>query len=110
MLLISRIADADQAELFLKTYNALPLLIRTLLFNNLNVNDYNDGKAILPYYMLAIFSEALENVAYEPLPRKIKVVSSLIHFLMRVLDGTRPIPGNEGKVVERNMLFTRIII
>jgi hypothetical protein len=110
MLLMSRTADADQAELFSKAYDALPLPIRTRLFNGLNVDGYNDGKAILPYYMPAIFSEALENVAREPLPRKIEAVSSLMRFLTRVLDGTRPMPGNEGKVVERNVLFARATI
>lgn len=110
MLLMSRTADADQAELFSKAYDALPFPIRTRLFNGLNVDGYNDGKAILPYYMPAIFSEALENVAREPLPRKIEAVSSLMCFLTRVLDGTRPMPGNEGKVVERNVLFARATI
>lgn len=76
----------------------------------LNVEGYNDGKAILSYYTPAIFSEALENVAREPLPQKIEAVSSLMRFLTRVLDGTRPMPGKKGKVVERNVLFTRATV
>lgn len=110
MLLMSRTADADQAELFLKAYDALPLSTRTRLLNGLNVEGYNDGKAILPYYMPAIFSEALENVAREPLPQKIEAVSSLMRFLTRLLDGTRPMPGKKGKVVERNVLFARATV
>ena len=110
MLLMSRTANADQAELFSKAYDALPLPIRTCLLNGLNVDGYNDGKAILSYYMPAIFSEALENVAREPLPQKIEAVSSLMRFLTRVLDGTRPMPGKKGKVVERNVLFANATI
>lgn len=110
MLLISRTASADQAELFLKTYDALSLLIRTCLLNDLNVDGYNDGKAILPYYMPAIFSEALENVTRELFPRKIEAVSSLIRFLIRVLDGIRFMPGKKSKVVKRNMFFTNVTI
>ncbi len=110
MLLMSRTADADQAELFSKAYDALPLSIRTRLVNGLNVDGYQDGKAILPYYMPAMFSEALENVAHEPLNAKIEAISSLMRFLTRVLDGTRPMPGKAGKVVERNLMFARATI
>lgn len=110
MLLISRIADTDQTELFLKTYDALPHSIRTYLLNGLNINGYNDGKAILPYYIPAIFSKILKNVARKPLPRKIEVVSSLIRFLIRVLDSTKLTSSKKSKVVKRNMLFTRVII
>jgi hypothetical protein len=110
MLMMSRTADADQADLFSNAHDALPLVIRTRLHNGLNVDGYNDGKAILPYYMPAMFSETLENVAREPLPRKIEAMSSLMRFLTRVLDGTRPMPGKEGKVVERNLMFARATI
>jgi hypothetical protein len=110
MLLMSRTADVEQAELFSKAYDALPLAIRRRLINGLNVDGYQDGKAILPYYMPAMFSEALENVAREPLPAKIEAMSSLMRFLTRVLDGTRSIPGTEGKVVERNLMFARATI
>ena len=62
------------------------------------------------YYMPAIFSEALKNVAREPLRQKIEAVSSLMRFLTRVLDDTRPMPGKKGKVVERNVLFARATV
>lgn len=107
MLLMSRTADKEQADLFSKAYDDLPLSIRTRLVNGLNVDGYQDGKAILPYYMPAMFSEALENVAREPKTVKIEAISSLMRFLTRVLDGTRPMPGKEGKVVERNLMFAR---
>ncbi len=110
MLLMSRTADAEQAELFSKAFDALPLSIRRKLVNGLNVDGYQDGKAILPYYMPAMFSEALENVSREALPAKIDAMSSLMRFLTRVLDGTRSVPGKEGKVVERNLMFARATI
>lgn len=110
MLLMSRTADAEQAELFSNAFDALPVSIRRGLVNGLNVDGYQDGKAILPYYMPAMFSEALENLSHEPPPAKIEAMSSLMRFLTRVLDGTRSMPGKEGRVVERNLMFARDMI
>jgi hypothetical protein len=107
MLLMSRTADPEQAELFSKAFDNLSLPVRRRLVNGLNVDGYQDGKAILPYYMPAMFSEALENVSHEPLEAKTEAMSSLMRFLTRVLDGTRSTPGKEGKVVERNLMFAR---
>lgn len=110
MLLMSRTADLDQAEMFLLAFDDLPLSIRGRLTDGLNVDGYQDGKAILPYYMPAMFSEGLENVAQEPLASKVRAISSLMRFLAKILDGTRPLPGTEGKVVERNLMFARATI
>ena len=110
MLLMSRTADAKQAELFSEAFDALPVSIRTRLVSGLNVDGYQDGKAILPYYMPAMFSEALESVAHKPLPAKVEAVSSLMRFLARVLNGTRSIPGKAGEVVECNLMFARATI
>jgi hypothetical protein len=33
-----------------------------------------------------------------------------MRFLIRVLNSIRPIPGKKSKVIERNVLFTRVII
>ena len=107
MLLMSRTANAEQADIFSQAFDALPLSIRTPLVNGLNVDGYQDGKAILPYYMPAMFSEALENVTQEPISLKIEAISSLMRFLARVLDGTRPMAGKKGNVVERNLMFAR---
>lgn len=110
MLLMSRTADDEQANLFSQAFDALPISIRIKLVNGLNVDGHQDGKAILPYYMPAMFSEALENVSGKPLSAKIDAMSSLMRFLTRVLDGTRPMPGKEGIVVERNLMFARATI
>lgn len=107
MLLMSRTADAEQAHILSEAFDALPLAKRTRLVNGLNVDGYQDGKAILPYYMPAMFSYAIENVAKEPKPTKIRAMSSLMRFLTRVLSGTRPVPGKEGEVIERNLMFAR---
>jgi hypothetical protein len=110
MMLMSRTADTEQAELFSNAFDALPLSVRRRLVNGLNVDGYQDGKAILPYYMPAMFSEALENVSREEPPKKVEAMSSLMRFLTKVLDGTRSTPGKEGKVVERNLMFARDLI
>ena len=110
MLLMSRTADKEQAEIFSQALDALSLAIRNRLVNGLNVDGYKDGKAILPYYMPAMFSEGLENVAHEDRERKVDAMSSLMRFLTKILAGTRPMPGKEGKIVERNLLFARTII
>ena len=65
MFLMNRTIDTDQTKLFSKTYDVLSLRIRIRLLNDLNVNDYNDGKTILPYYILIIFSKILKNVVYK---------------------------------------------
>lgn len=112
MLLMSRTADAAQADLFSRAFNALNDSTRQQLVDGLNVDGYKDGKAILPYYMPAMFSEGLENVdqGQEDISAKMEATQSLMRFLTRVLDGTKSMPGQEGKVVERNLMFARATI
>jgi hypothetical protein len=107
LLTMGRTADREQAELFYKTFYSLPESTRQELVDGLNVDGYNDGKAILPYYMPAMLSEGLENTKTPSELSKQNALSSLMRFLARVLEGTKPDPGADGVVVERNLMYAR---
>lgn len=107
LLTMGRTADREQAELFYKTFYSLPESTRQELVDGLNVDGYNDGKAILPYYMPAMLSEGLENTKTPSESSKQNALSSLMRFLARVLEGTKPDPGADGVVVERNLMYAR---
>ena len=107
LLTMGRTADKEQADLFYKTFHSLPDSTRQDLVDGLNVDGYNDGKAILPYYMPAMLSEGLENTKEPNLSSKQEALSSLMRFLARVLEGTKPNPGADGVVIERNLMYAR---
>jgi len=107
LLTMGRTADKEQAELFYKTFYSLPQSTRQELVDGLNVDGYNDGKAILPYYMPAMLSEGLENTKMPSESLKQEALSSLMRFLARVLEGTKPDPGADGVVIERNLMYAR---
>lgn len=107
LLTMGRTADKEQAELFHNTFYSLPASIRQELVDGLNVDGYNDGKAILPYYMPAMLSEGLENTKKPSDELKQNALSSLMRFLARVLEGTKPDPGADGIVIERNLMYAR---
>jgi hypothetical protein len=107
LLTMGRTADKEQAELFYKTFYSLPTSTRQELVDGLNVDGYRDGKAILPYYMPAMLSEGLENTKTPSESLKQNALSSLMRFLARVLGGTKPEPGTDGVVIERNVLYAR---
>ncbi len=109
MLLMGRTADKEQAELFSKAFHGLTLSTRQRLVNGLNVDGYNDGMAILPYYMPAVFEAALQ-IEFESTSTKIKAIGSLMRFLTRVLHDTKSIPNTEGIVVELDVLFAVKIV
>ena len=107
LLTMGRTADKEQADLFDKTFYSLPQPTRKELVDGLNVDGYNDGKAILPYYMPAMLSEGLENTKTPSESLKQNALSSLMRFLARVLEGTKPEPGVDGIVIERNLMYAR---
>jgi hypothetical protein len=107
LLTMGRTADKTQAELFATAFDSLPGGTRERLIDGLSVDGYKDGKAILPYYMPALFAEGLKNSKQGG---EVRSVEALMRFLARVVGGTRPAPGNKGEVVERNLLFARSVI
>ncbi|PVF95028.1 hypothetical protein CPB86DRAFT_788514 [Serendipita vermifera] len=96
--------NKDQAQWFEKAFNQLPEREKRQLVNGLNVDGVDDGKAILPYYMPALFAEALKNTS-EAEPSKVAAIQSLMRFLARVYGNSRAVPGKPGKVKERDLMF-----
>lgn len=107
LLSMGRTASREQADRFLKAFNELPPQDRKGLVDGLNVNGYNDGKAILPYYMPALFQTMLKTMQDEPAWRQTAALGSLMRFLSRALSGTHPRPGQKSQIVECNLLFAK---
>ena len=107
LLAMGRAATKEQAELFEKAFLELSHKDRDGLVEGLNVDGLDDGVAVLPYYMPAIFQETLKCIASLPLERKVTAVSSVMRFLKRIYGGTKPNPGAKGDVLECSVAFAK---
>lgn len=107
LLTMGRTVDKAQAELFAGAFYALAQSTREQLVDGLSVDGYQDGTAILPYYMPAIMSEGIKNMRGMEASAQQDGLGSLMRFLARVVRGTKPAPGQPGVVKERNLLFAR---
>jgi hypothetical protein len=109
LLTMGRTSDIPQAELFTDAFYALPQIIRQRLIDGLNVNGYDDGKAVVPYYMPALFSEVLQDNVNDSTAARNALIA-LMSFLARVVRDTKSNPGQPGRVIERNVIFARDVI
>ncbi|KAI9754796.1 MAG: hypothetical protein M1815_005436 [Lichina confinis] len=107
LLTMGRTIDKAQAELFAGAFYALPQSTRKQLVDGLSVDGYEDGTAILPYYMPAMMSEGIKNMGGMEASAQQDGLGSLMRFLARVVRGTKPSPGQPGVIKERNLLFAR---
>lgn len=107
LLTLGRTTDKEQAELFADAFDSLPDSVRRVLIDGLSVDGDKDGDAIIPYYMPALISEGLKNTLNSTRSAKRDVLSSLMRFLARALEGTKPAPGRPGVIIERNLIFAR---
>lgn len=107
LLTMGRVTDKEQAEWFDNAFAELPDSTKKDLVDGLSVDGYLDGEAILPYYMPALFSEALKNTTDHTAPAKQRALGSLMRFLARAYGGSKPDPGKPGAVVERNLIFAK---
>lgn len=120
IMLMGRAASKDEAELFDSAFSSLDHDTKCGLVDGLNVDGTNDGEAILPYYMPAIFSNSLktaEGLAAEnhlgsrsTEKKKIEILVSCLRFLNRVYGGSKKQPGTLGHVTERNVSFASTTI
>lgn len=107
LLTMGRTTSKEQAEWFAQAFNDLPEPVRHALIDGLSVDGYEDGKAILPYFMPALFAEGLKNTTSTNPSAKEHALGSLFRFLARVYEGTKPARGQQGVVCERNLLFAK---
>jgi len=107
LMTMGRTSTRQHAQWFEDAFDALSDNIRSELIKGLNVDGYQDGKAILPYYMPALLQAALKNTIDDSVAIKTKALASLMRFLVRILDGTCPNPGSLGSVVEHDLEFAK---
>lgn len=101
LLAMGRCTNAAQAEPFAQAFDQLPAVTRQALVDGLSVDGTDDGVAILPYYMPALFGA----VARKDTAAKLAALGGLMRFLARVFRGTRPAAGKEGLVVEFRLQY-----
>jgi len=85
LLTMGRTADKEQAELFDAAFNGLDEHKKKMLVDGLNIDGIVGETAVLPYYMPAMISEALENTRDVPQKDKERALTSLMRYLARVL-------------------------
>ena len=107
LLTMSRTTNKEQANLVSTAFHELSQTTRDHLVDGLSVDGYKDGIAILPYYIPALFAEALRNTAEMGSDKQTSALGSVMRFLTRVYRGTKPMPGEPGVVVECNLSFAQ---
>ena len=104
LLTMSRTASIEQAETIAEAFQFLSGKTRKALVDGLSVDGYNDGVAILPYYIPALFAEAIKSSAGSH-TKQVAAVASLMRLLTRVYKNTKPVRGCAGEVIECEMTF-----
>jgi hypothetical protein len=100
---MGRVAEKPLADLFDHAFSTLPRPIRDTLTDGLSVDGYQDGEAVILYYMPGLFAEALRVARKELEDKQIRVLQSLMRVMGRAYHGSRPIHGTSGSIVERDM-------
>ena len=104
LLTMSRTASLEQAELIDDAFRSLSEKTKKALVAGLSVDGYNDGVAILPYYIPALFAETISCTSGSQVIQ-IAALASLMRLLTRVYHDTKPNHGCAGEVVECDMSF-----
>lgn len=110
LLTMSRTTSKKQALWIDQAFRCLTQYERSAIVDGLNVDGTDDGVAIVPYYMPALFSETFKTTRNSPTTIRIAVLSSLMRFLRRILAGTRPVPGAKGEVIECSVAFAQDVV
>ena len=109
LLAMARIAEPKGAGVFERAFTTLPAATKDALVAGLSVDGTDDGIAVIPYYMPALFVAGLRNVDPKNGEEgQVRAVQSLMRFLVRVYKGSKPVPGaKECGAVERNVGFAK---
>jgi hypothetical protein len=102
-------SNKEQAEWFAKAFDELSNSGRQSLVDGLSVDGIEDGEAILPYYMPALFAGGLRNSDKAP-ASKVAALASLLRFLSRVYNHSMPVQGRPGIVVEHNLMYAMDVV
>ena len=109
LLTMSRTASVEQATAIEEAFQSLPEKIRKGLVYGLSVDGYNDGVAILPYYIPALFADAIASTSSSR-ARQVAALASLMRLLTRVYHNAKPHHGRTGEVIECDMSFALSVL
>ena len=104
LLTMSRTASFEQATAVEEAFQSLSEKTKRGLVNGLSVDGYNDGMAILPYYIPALFADTITSTSSSR-TRQVAALASVMRLLTRVYSNTKPHHGAAGKVIECDMSF-----
>ena len=110
MLAMSRAATKEEAERVYQAFQKLSPNNFNDLVNGLAVDGWNDGVAVLPYYIPAIFAESIRTTNGMSEEIQVAALSSVMRLLSRVYHGTKPKPGQPGRVVECDLSYLQDIV
>ncbi|MCJ1285794.1 hypothetical protein MMC26_005135 [Xylographa opegraphella] len=110
LVTMGRTTTKDQASWFDQAFRSLSYRVRQALSQGLNVDGIDDGVAIIPYYMPALFSETLKTTSKSSADGKVTALASLMRFLARIFAGTKPVPGAKSEVIECSVAFAQHVI
>ncbi|KAJ6086131.1 hypothetical protein N7486_010412 [Penicillium sp. IBT 16267x] len=100
---IGRVADRSMAEQFQEAFRGLSEQTRNALVNGLNVNGIDDGRAVLLYYIPALFAETNRAMHDASTEEQIVALQCVMCFMARTYGGSRSHPGQEGSIWERDV-------
>ncbi|KAJ5701821.1 hypothetical protein N7488_009369 [Penicillium malachiteum] len=100
---MGRVADQETAEQFQDAFQGLSDTTREALINGLNVDGIHDGDAVVLYYMPALFAETLRVLRTASSEDRVIALQSLMGFMVRTFDGSKPQPDQPGSIKERNV-------
>lgn len=120
LLTMGRTVDKEQAELFAEAFELLDDHSRDNLVKGLNIDGNVNERAVLPYYMPAVFANTLQKTSSCSKETRLRALSSVMRYLAKVFelspkedvngelkDGSDPVPG---VVIEHNMQKVQDII
>ena len=105
LMCLGRVDNRSNAELMISAFDGMRPTTRQHLIDGMSVDGIDDGEAIVLYYMPGLFAETFKITRESASTRKIEALRSLMRFMARVYNGSRPQPGMPGSIVVRNVGF-----
>ena len=105
LMCMGRVADRPNAELMITAFDGLRATTRERLIDGLSVDGIDDGEAIVLYYVPGLFAETFKATRDCAATKRVEALRSLMRFMTRVYNGSRPQPGTKGFTTERNVGF-----